>query len=442
MGISTKLNNLGVLAAQNIINALNTPDMNFTLYLTISHIEPWANDSAPPAPNDNITDKINVWEGMIGGKRITGNDVSLGVPLYNWAANTTYIAYLDNISGASLFGQQFYILTSNYGVYKCLSNNNSANSTVMPTYTNTDRINTEADGYTWKYMLTLSTNDRARFLTGAYMPIRTLALNDGSLQWKVQQAAIDGSLNIINVINGGIGFTNASNLIITISGDGTGATATGQINTISQTISNVTITNPGSLYHFANVAVSGGGGSAANLQAVISPHGGHGSNPINELGASNLIINIRLDADENMTLPVQPDYRQVAIIQNPKIFGTSNTMSNTGFSQTFDIDVSAGFGNFSLDEIVFQGGNLLTSTFSGKVASWDSSNNVLYLTEIAGTPSSAVINGFTSGISRFVLQTFNQGAQPYSGTVIYIDNISPIQRAEDQIDNIVIPINF
>ena len=436
-----KTQNLGINTAKEFIDSLSTADMNVSLYLTLSHVESWANNLAPDSPIDNMQEAIGIWRGMIGGKRITGNDVSPVIPRYDWTANTVYLAYSD-VNPSALYGNNFYILTTDYNVYKCLANNSGANSTVMPTYTNVDRPNTEADGYTWKYMYTLSTSDRNRFLTPNWMPVRNLTMDNGSLQWLVQEAAIDGSVNIITMTNGGANYTNATNLSITFSGDGSSLTGTGRINTVSQTVSNIIVTNPGSGYHIANVTISGGAGSGATANAIISPFGGHGSSPVEELGGSNVLINVRLVADENGKLTVQNDYQQISIIKNPLVFGTSNAMSNSVFSQTYNVVLSAGFGSYQLDEFVFQGASLATSTFSGKVVDWDSSNNAMRLTETAGTPTTATLNGQSSGISRFVITTTDRDVQPFSGTILYVDNISAIQRANDSTDDIKIVFSY
>jgi hypothetical protein len=75
------------------------------------------------------------------------------------------------------------------------------------------------------------------------MPIRKLTSDNGTLQWQVQQGAVDGSIYDIKVTSGGIGSTNVNNLVVTITGDGQSATATANINTVSQTVSSITLTD-------------------------------------------------------------------------------------------------------------------------------------------------------------------------------------------------------
>jgi len=68
--------------------------------------------------------------------------------------------------------------------------------------------------------------------------------------------------------------------------------------------------------------------------------------------------------------------------------------------------------------------------------------NVLYLTDYIGTPTSTNLFGLSSGAVKFVIQIQQPDLKPRSGQLIYIDNISPVTRAEDQVENIKIPIKF
>lgn len=426
---------LGIATAKEFIDAITVPTMNVNVFVAISHVQNWPNDSAPPAPIDCIDDKVGFWRGMIGGKRITGNDICLVVPRVNWTNNTPYTQYTND---QSLVGNNFYIMTDTFNVYKCLDNANNANSIIKPTYTTIDTTHKESDGYVWKYMLTLSSSDRTRFLSPDWMPIRTLTLDDASLQWDVQEAAHDGGIEIIKVSNGGVGYNNTSNILVSVRGDGTGAVATANMNLVSQTVSFITITNPGTGYHYANAVISGGGGVGAAITPVISPFGGHGSGPVEELLASNLMINVQLKNSENNKITVKNDYRQIGILKNPLGYASSNVYGNSAFAQCFTLTLSSGGSDYTQDEFVIQGGAEAIATFSGRVLDWDSANNVLRLTEIGGSPSSAALTGLVSGTSRFVIGISNYDLSPYSGTIIYMDNIAPIQRDPAQDENIQI----
>jgi len=445
--VSIKTKSIRIDSAEQFKEQVSEIDST-QLYLTIGKHTPWANgDSYPNTAVDSINEQNDVWKNMIGGKKVTGNDISLVVKRYNWTANTVYTQYDDRANNLFNDTTQFYVLTDEFNVYKCLFNNNGANSTQKPTYTTFNNTSTEIDGYVWKYMYTLNTNDRRRFLTEDWMPVKRLTYDDGSPQWGVQQAAIDGSIDIILVEDGGLSYSNVSNVSLTIYGDGIGANATPYINTSTQVVDNVIVTSFGTGYTFANVTISGynldGSGRKANCYAVMSPINGHGSSPVYELGASTLMINTRISGNENNKIPVVNDYRQIAIIQDPLKYGSSNIVySNSVFSQLTTLTLSGVGAEYVADEWVYQGTSFSTATFAGKVFNWDTSNSKIKLTEVFGTVKSTNLNGIESGAARFVTGITYPDLRSRSGQVLYIDNIQPISRSNEQTESLTIVIKF
>lgn len=428
-------------SAEQLLESVSEPASTL-LYACYGKNTSWPNDASPNTAIDRISDKNEIWRDLIAGKKITGNDVSLVVKRNNWTANTVYTQYDDTANTLYDANTQFYVLTSNYNVYKCLYNNNSANSTVEPTYTSYATTSTEADGYIWKYLYTLNTKDIQRFLSYNWMPVKTLTLDDGSAQWGVQSAAIDGAINVILVSNTGSNYTNTSNVSISISGDGSGANATAYVNTVSNTIANIVVTSVGTGYTFANVVISGGGGSGASARAIISPFGGHGSNPAYELGGKNVMFDVLIEGSESGVLDTSNDFRQVSIIKDPLIYGLSTAFSNSIFTQYLTLSLAGSGPDYVVDEYVYQGGSLATSTFSGRVLTWDSANSIMKLTEYTGTPTTTTLNGQTSGGYRYITSTTNPTLKNRSGRVLYIDNIIPVTRAADQTENFKIVIKY
>ena len=103
----------------------------------------------------------------------------------------------------------------------------------------------------------------------------------------------------------------------------------------------------------------------------------------------------------------------------------------------------AGSGpDYIVDEYVYQGSSLASSTFSGRVLQWDSANNLLELSEYTGSPTTTTLNGQTSVAYRYITSTISPDLKNRSGEVIYIDNIIPITRASDQTDNFKIVIKY
>lgn len=433
--------NLRVNNAEQFLESVSEPSPNTRIYLSIGRVLPWSNESSPDIANTSIASVYEIWNNMIGAKRITGNDMRHVIPKYNWVANTKYIAYDHMAENLHAANNMFYVLTSDQHVYKCLANNYSANSTIEPTAVNPEAISSTSDGYIWKYMYSLSGSDLYKFTTSNYIPVRTLSTDDGSTQWDVQDSAVDGGIHSIIVTNGGSGYTNVDNLVITIVGDGSSATATGQINTVSNVVSNVTITDAGSEYSNAIVRITGGGGSGALARAIISPPGGHGSDPLYELGGYSVLIDARVNNSETDVLPVTNDYRQIALIKDPIIRGTANVSQNIAVLQAYSV-TTTGSGEYIQDEYVYQGSSLSAASFSARVLESDAANTRLILTNITGSPTAGALIGANSTVNRFITSTTEGYLKPYSGKILYIDNIKAITRASDQSENFKILLKF
>lgn len=436
----------------NIFNAAQfhesvSEEANTKLYFTIGRTLPWADENAPLQANTSVTSLYEVYRNMIAGKKVTGNDVYHCIPRINWVKDTVYDRYDHCTCSLMLFdpSSKFYIVTPNWDVYKCISNNSGGPSQNVPIQRITTGTVTEVDGYTWKYMYTISAAEQLRFTTDEYIPVKTLSTDDGSLQWKVQDAAVDGAIEHIEVVDGGQFYGDPTKLWIEITGDGTGANAIALTNVITNQISSVAIDIPGSGYTYANVNVYDDStiGYGAVLRAVISPPGGHGSDPLRELGGSNIIINTRLRYDESGKFPVTNDFRQVALIHDPLTYGTNTTKSNTAFSQLTVLSLSGvGDDDYLENEIVYQGTSLAEATFTGIVVEWNGSNQ-LRLSNITGEPEAKSLIGSVSGATGTVSIPYTTPELvPNSGQLLYIDNIKPIHRSSDQIEDFKIVLKF
>ncbi len=440
--------NLQVYNAQQFKASIGSTSEPY-LYLTFGRIYSWENDSAPPQANTSVDTFNEIWKNMIGAKKIQGNDVRLGIRRFDWEENTNYIAYDDctcslNMNNANT---KFYVVTDEWNVYKCISNNNGGISNTKPTSTITNASVETVDNYIWKYMYTLSDEERMRFTTDQYIPVKTLTLDDGSLQWQVQNTATQGAIEAIAMTDFGLGYTDSPLPTITITGDGVGANAVARVNTTSTQLESIVITNKGSGYTTANVVITTDTGAGATARVILSPPGGHGKNPEEELGGSFVILNPRIVGSEENRLDVFNEFRQIAIIKNPLLLGSSTIASNLVYSQTTTIYLDASTETeYDEDEIVYQGANVNESVFRGKVASWDSGNNKLELVDVIGNPDGNPLVGEISRATRYILSSpgavLPKDFQPYSGSLLYTNNIEPIQRSEDQTEDFKIVISF
>ena len=178
---------------------------------------------------------FDIWNSMIGGKLLVGNDMAHVVPRYDWTAGQTYSRY--NPNDPDLFSKPFYVLTSEFKVYKCLDNNGNSPVSVEPTSipsTDWREIQVTSDNYVWKYMFSLDeadTNFTQKFLTSDWMPVKSLdvASSEPLHQFDVQSAAINGAIDNILMKNGGLGYVVPSDGPLTVTflgGGGTGAQGT------------------------------------------------------------------------------------------------------------------------------------------------------------------------------------------------------------------------
>lgn len=413
------------------------------VYISIGKVSPWTDDNNPVNPGSTDFDFRQTWDNMIGGKRLTTNDVQHVIPRFDWTANTVYVAYDDKLSNEFFFNgnTQFYTVTDEFNVYKCIANNYGSNSTVKPTSTSTTNDFQTLDGYVWKYMYTIPDEDRLRFTNDGFIPVKTLSVNNGSLQWQVQDNALDGAIHNIVLTNNGSGYT-ANDVYISITGDGTGANAYAVLNTTSNTVSSIIVDNKGTDYSNASVEIYSSLGSGAKGRAIISPAGGHGSNSLNELGGRFLLVNGRLKNSEGNIIIINNDYRQVCLIEDPKDYLTQNSVTLTAFTQLMTLTVNGVSSEYIEDEYVYQGNTFETATFKGIVSQWDSANSIIRLSNIFGTPTTELLTGQLSAASRFVSSIQNPDLKPYSGKILYTDNIVPIERAEDQTEDFKIVLKF
>tara|TARA_Y100000593_G_scaffold90859_1_gene178237 strand:- start:16011 stop:18050 length:2040 start_codon:yes stop_codon:yes gene_type:complete len=97
-------------------------------------------------------------------------------------------------------------------------------------------------------------------------------------------------------------------------------------------VKEILVTNPGSSYSRADIELSprsiirdvADGTSLCVAKAVIGPPGGHGSNVINELNATALLVVVNIDGTESGKFFNSNEVRQYGILKNPIINDTSS----------------------------------------------------------------------------------------------------------------------
>lgn len=403
------------------------------MYLFVGRSTPWAIEGEAPLPDNTDIMIRDAWKRMIGGKRVSPADFSHVVRRVDWEVNKTFAQYDDN--NPNLFYSDFYCVTDDYHVYKCLGNNNGQPSTIKPTGTSVAII-TLGDGYKWKYMYSINISDALKFMTNRWIPCKTLTADDGSAQWTVQENTIPGAINAVTVTNPGVGYTSTPSVVI--DGDGVGATAVAVLN--GAIVERINITNPGSGYNNATVTISGGGASVdAEAVVVYSPMPvGHGKSAVDELGAYYIMCNTELEQDEDGNLPTVNDFRHIGLLADPQDVDNPGVPSTIlAFNQTTVLAVSSVVGDFLQDEVV-EG---LLSGATGNVVQWDSGTGNLFVNNVVGTflPGEGIIT--TSGTGAITAVTPAE-LIPYTGDVVFMEYRSPISRAPDQTEQVRVIFEF
>ena len=477
-----------------------------------------ADETNAPAPLDNQTEKFKVYEELIAAKRVESSNVITVVPRFNWntVTNPKFDMYKPDYSAApasggtakqtatganTLSAAKFYVMNSNYEVFKCLYNkedtvSGGTNASDMPTTANnyvSGVYTGPNDGYRWKYLYTMTTQQVMDFLSSDFMPVGTYA----------GPAAVDGAIDTALIASAGSGLpankTGASSLYAPILGDGTGGIV--KIETDgSGAITSAVIQAGGTGYTYGTVALKTGTGTGAGgdayglfsdstlgtsetiagsargaIEVIIPPAGGHGANLSNELNGKRIMVNVRLTYAEGQgDFPVDNDFRRIGIIKDPLQYGSSNYATANTLSGVYAVRVtgtgltSSSFGKDNLISQTVTGG-----TAKGTVVSWklDASSTTTGVLKYFQSPEShtdgGVVRAFASDASNAITDagtsvsvnvntsyastiegvTFASGlATPEiksnSGELVYIENRRLITRAADQIEDIKLVIEF
>jgi hypothetical protein len=435
--------NFKILMAQQVYNLLDLGANGYLpkekksyLYAFFGRHLQWNSGSEIVGTPSETDSAINdYYKRGVLAKQITLENASLVVPRNNWTSNTVYNTYESN--------DKFYILNSKDQVFKCLSNvATGIASTFQPELTLSTTSLEEpyvetSDKYKWKYMYTLTSLQKQKFLTDDWMPV--------SVNKFVQAAAQSGSIDIVTVTNSGNNYTDGTvQSIIKIDGDGTGAVL--KANVAGGKVRNVVIQNRGNYYTYANLIftdVTGGVGSLAAATVSIAPHDGHGYSPIYELAASTIMFNVEFEQDEGGILPVDNDFREVVVLQNPYKYGTTTLATSKTYSLYTLIKVSPGVGDFNNDEVVYQGTTYGSATFTADVISFSETSNLLYLNNVRGTlQTNQAIRGLQTGAIRIVNSVTNPTLDLYSGKILYISDKLPITRDPAQTERIRFILSF
>ena len=506
-----------ILNAKNFVAGVSTSTNSY--YSFVGLTDPtqiqtdWDDD--PPSPIDNFTNHNDFWDTAIALKKINATDVKQVVKKNSWTSGTTYDYYRADYSitnppkhaqGTSLYSSNYFVLNSDFRVYICLKNGTSPEqpdgkpSLDEPTFTDLEPkvAGTSGDGYIWKYLYTIKPSELTKFDSTEYMPVPS-DWATGSDNSAVRDNAVDGGIKVVVIQDRGVGLGTANRTYtrVPIKGDGSGAECTVVVNA-DQQIGSIDITNQGSGYTFGTVDIVAGGlprpDSYPQLDVVIPPTGGHGSDIYKELGATNALIYSRIENDsENPDFITGNQIARIGILENPKAFGSSSILTLDKASAAYAMRLTGtGYSSatFTADSIITQTtGTGVTAI--GKVISYEQTTGVLKYWQdrtmsgfttvgaatttpiygfnadrftadisdggsvnITGGSISLGINTSFDGLSTsinnktyYLGQTFTSGlsnpeVKKYSGNMLYIDHRPAITRSSNQKEDIKVILQF
>lgn len=401
-----------------------------------------------------------------------------------------------------------YMMNSERNVYLCLSNNVSSNSTVEPQGKNLSANGNIAtsDGYLWKYLYNVKPSNK--FFSNNWLPA---PVSTSKLDYDCSPiTTVDGEIAHIIITNGGSGYINSNvfvsayatgctiltlantanvvqNMVVTgagisggvyitnvdtvynkitlsspstlsgggaanlsiatrieITGDGTSAIASPVL--ANGSIQQINLSSYGKNYLRANVNIYGTG-TGATARAVLPPKYGFGFNAAKQLGASNVMISMRIgemDSTEGGIISTDTSFRQYGLLRDPYKYGNTVSMvassANSVISQTYDVTVISG-SDYQVDEFVYQG-SIDNPTFSGYLHA--QTTNLVRLTRVHGdvTIGSPLKGTATNTSGRTVVNITYPEYQPYTGDIMYVENIVKTQRTDGQAENLRFVIRF
>jgi hypothetical protein len=263
----------------------------------------------------------------------------------NWVAGTTY-NFWDPHSATNT---NFYVLTNNLVVYKCISSPNTASiiePTHFPVYNKetgaiTNAVNIYADGYVWQFMYQIKEIDAETFLTNNFIPF-VKSTDPTDINFQIQKAT--------NLNRRILGFKFDSN-------QGFGESKIEFINEFNQKFE-LDVFENGNTLLFKNIPSAGNvpyenfgsnninpignlvyieddtsGSLSSHVKPLISPGSGHAFDPAVELNGIFAGIGVKFDDDDFPEIPKTFDIRQIGIIRNPAY--------NNGPQNLFEISASA-----------------------------------------------------------------------------------------------------
>lgn len=217
------------------------------------------------------------------------------------------------------------------------------------------------------------------------------------------------------------------------------------VNTANYSLEEIVMLDPGSNISWANVSIKSSYGSGANVYAIVPPPGGHGSDPVSELGVKGLAVTFSFNNGEyGNVVTANVTYNKIGIVKDPFTI-ESNTASGettkgprfTGaaYNQLLKANVSPSY--------IFSPGEVVVGSDSKAMGTVVFSNS----TQVFLSGDKHFIEGEyisnTAGIdlSRIFINTVGS---IYTKDLVplYIENINNVKRANNQTETYKLTIEL
>lgn len=445
---------------QTIFDEAGDSDTSNYYYIGFAKSTEWNATDTAPTPENKTREEKQFRYNLQSVKAIEGH--SYVIPRFNWSSGSIYSPFDDNVTGHP--AQSYYVLTEDNNVYMCIRQGRTTTGAPKASSNKPDHTDSsypvENDGYVWKYMYTLTTNDQNRFTTANYIPVKyvdsAISTDPEYGQYVIQEAADSGQIVGFRITDGGTGFTNEATLTITINGDGRGAHARGVIDTTTEKLVDVQIADSaggypmGIGYRKATVTVSGGGSNAtgAQVKPIFAPKAGLGADPRDDLRSTALMMNIKptggVAVNDKNTFVLDNDFRQVGLLRNIKDSENGSLFTAEAGSALMKMNfVSKSTTDYSHD-IVITGDDTGAQAYVDYYN--DSAPGQLWFHQDEGTGFDVFSkeNVTTSEGAAAVISSFDSpDFDIFTGDLLYVDNRpTAIERNEDQTEDVKVVIQL
>jgi len=395
-----------ILNADNFINSVLSDSNSYYVFAGLANptitgfgrTDTWNNENdVEKNPIDNLDYLNHYKETSFFGKKITSSNIRRVIRKVSWTANTNYDMYRHDYSSKNptpnsglprLYDSNFYVVNSDYRVYICIDNVSSGDlpkgkvSEVEPIFTDIEPT-TLSDGYTWKYLFSISPSDIIKFDSTEYVvvPNNWSTSTDSQIQTIRESGDSDVNLNQIKKVyiqNGGAGYALNKEETCNINGDGSGAKVVVKTDGTGK-IKSAKVVSGGSGYTYGFLDLNPVRKSGINpttfakLIPIIPPSKGHGYDVYRELGADRILIYARFD-DSTRDFPTSSKFAQIGIIKNPQSYSGNSIFNENQFSSLYALKINISGPVFPIIGEKIQGSS---SNILGYVASYDKDTGVL-----------------------------------------------------------------